>query len=257
VYVSISGFGAGAGAELPGYDLLAQALGGLMSITGEEDGPPTKAGVAVVDVLTGMNAVTGTLAALRARDRDGRGQHVEVNLMSSLLSALVNQASSTIVTGRAPSRMGNDHPSIAPYALYRAADRELVVAVGNDRQFAALARVLGRPGLSQDPRFLDNPSRVAHRDQLRVELEAVLAQGTAESWAGQLVAAGVPAGAVNSLDQALSLAERLGLEPVVHPEDGIGPGTVRSPLFLSGADPAYTTSPPELGGSDGDAGWRS
>lgn len=255
VYVSISGFGEAEGAALPGYDLLAQALGGLMSITGEAGGAPTKAGVAIVDVLTGMNAVIGTLAALRSRDLDGLGQHVRVNLLSSLLAALVNQSSSAVVTGMDPTRMGNEHPSIAPYAVYQAADRELVLAVGNDRQFAALADLCGHPEWTEDPRFATNTARVEHRNELRVELEAALADSTAERWAAELTAAGVPAGAVASVTEAFDLAKRLGLDPVSRPAHGSGPATVRSPLFMSRKQPSYRLPPPDLGGRDEHIDW--
>ena len=153
VYCSIRGFGSGAGASLPGYDFLVQAAGGLMSITGASDeagGGPTKAGVALVDVLTSKDAVGGILAALIARARDGVGQRVEVNLLSSLLTALVNQGSSYLATGRAPERMGNAHPSIAPYELLRASDDWVAIACGNDSQFAQLAAELGDPALVLD-----------------------------------------------------------------------------------------------------------
>ena len=171
VYCSITGFGSGAGAALPGYDLLLQALGGLMSITGEPDGEPQKVGVALVDVLAGLFATVGILAALRHRDRTGEGQRVEIDLLSSLLAALVNQASAHTLAGAVPARMGNAHPSIAPYELYPTGDGELVLAVGNDRQFARLCETLGAPGLAADPRFAANADRVGARAELRAELE--------------------------------------------------------------------------------------
>ena len=158
VYCSITGFGTGDGAALAGYDLLVQALGGLMSLTGEPDGEPAKVGVAVVDVLTGQNAVAGILLALRERDRTGLGQHVEVNLLQSLLAALREPGGArTLATGVPPQRLGNRHPSIAPYAVFPAADRDLVIAVGNDRQFRALAWLLGAPALVDDPRTPRTP----------------------------------------------------------------------------------------------------
>ena len=215
VYCSITGFGTGDGATLAGYDLLVQAVGGLMSITGEPDGEPSKVGVALVDVLTGQNALAGILLALRDRDRTGVGQLVEVNLLQSLLSALTNQASSTLATGTAPRRMGNRHPSIAPYAVFRAADRELVIAVGNDKQFRALAGVLGAAGLADDARFASNADRVAHRDELHEAIEAALAAASAAHWVDDLTRAGVPAGLVNDVAEAVAFAESLGLEPVV------------------------------------------
>ena len=165
VYCSISGFGSGAGAELPGYDLLVQAMGGLMSITGTDE--PTKAGVAVVDVLTGLHAAVGILAALHHRDRTGEGQRIEATLLTSLQSSLVNQASAYVGAGAVPGFMGNAHPSIAPYEVFAAADRTMIIAVGNDAQFARLADVLGQPGLSADPRFATNAARVEHREELK------------------------------------------------------------------------------------------
>ena len=160
VYCSITGFGRGAGAALPGYDLLIQALGGLMSITGEPDGDPQKVGVALVDVLAGLFATVGILAALRHRDATGEGQRVEVDLLSSLLAALVNQGAAYTAGGVVPERMGNQHPSIAPYELLRCADGDLVLAVGNDRQFAALCEVLGAPELAER-RALRHATRTA------------------------------------------------------------------------------------------------
>ncbi|HWI72461.1 MAG TPA: CoA transferase, partial [Baekduia sp.] len=174
VYCSITGFGAGAGAALPGYDLLVQALGGLMSITGEADGEPQKVGVALVDVVTGLFAAVGILAALRHRERTGEGQRVEVDLLSSLLAALVNQGSAYTLAGAVAGRMGNAHPSIAPYELLPTGEGDLVLAVGNDKQFAALCGVLGALALADDARFATNGARVAHRDALRTELVALL-----------------------------------------------------------------------------------
>ncbi|MCW2983922.1 MAG: CoA transferase, partial [Conexibacter sp.] len=164
VYCSITGFGAGAGAALPGYDLLVQAVGGLMSITGEAGGEPQKVGVALVDVVTGLFAAVGILAALRHRERTGAGQRVEVDLLSSLLAGLVNQGSAYTLAGAVAGRMGNAHPSIAPYELLPAGAGELVLAVGNDKQFAALCAVLGAPALAADARYATNGARVAHRE---------------------------------------------------------------------------------------------
>jgi crotonobetainyl-CoA:carnitine CoA-transferase CaiB-like acyl-CoA transferase len=162
VYCSITAFGDAPQARaLPGYDLLVQAVGGLMSVTGDPDGEPTKAGVAVVDVLAGLHAVSGMLAGLRHRDRTGVGQRLDVSLLGTLLASLVNQSSAFLCTGTVPQRTGNAHPSLAPYATFRAKDGELVLAVGNDRQFAALCAVLGEPALAGDPRFAHNPDRVA------------------------------------------------------------------------------------------------
>ncbi|MBT2500830.1 CoA transferase [Agromyces sp. ISL-38] len=250
VYCSITGFGTGEGAALAGYDLLVQAIGGLMSITGDPDGEPAKAGVALVDVIAGQNALAGILLALRERDRTGLGQLVEVNLLQSLLSALTNQAAGTLATGVAPTRLGNQHPSIAPYALYRAADRELVIAVGNDKQFAALAGVLGGGTLATDARFASNAARVEHRDELRARIETRLAAASAAHWVAALTAVGVPAGLVNDVAEALAFAEALGLEPVAEiaraGADGGTSRTVANPIGLSAAGADYRSPPPGL-----------
>ncbi len=250
VYCSITGFGKTGGALLPGYDLLVQAVGGLMSVTGSLDSEPSKVGVALVDVLTGQNAVVGILAALRSRETSGRGQRVEVNLMSSLLSGLVNQASSTLATGESPQRMGNAHPSIAPYETMATADSPLAVAVGTDKQFAALVDTLGVPELATDKKFLNNTARVANRMELKETLEARLAAKSASDWAGLLTAKGVPAGKVNSVVEALALADRLGLEPVVNIESPDGERTsqqVANPIRLSETPAQYRLLPPLLG----------
>lgn len=254
VYCSITGFGSTGGAHLPGYDLLVQAVGGLMSVTGSQDSEPSKVGVALVDVVTGQNAVVGILAALRSKEATGRGQRVEVNLLSSLLSGLVNQASSTLATGEAPQRMGNAHPSIAPYETLLTADGPLAIAVGTDRQFEALVRILGVPDLAVDPRFRGNAQRVAHRDALKVLLEEQLGARSAADWAQLLSSAGVPAGKVNSVAEALSLAEDLGLAPVVEITDtatGRTSQQVANPIRLSATPANYTRVPPLLGEHDG------
>lgn len=252
VYCSITGFGTGEGAGLAGYDLLVQAVGGLMSITGEPEGEPSKAGVALVDVLCAQNALAGILLALRDRDRTGEGAHVEINLLQSLLSALTNQAASTLVTGRAPRRLGNQHPSIAPYAVFPAADRDLVIAVGNDKQFRALAAILGVPGLADDERYATNEARVAHREHLRAEIEGALVADRAAVWGERFNEAGVPAGLVNDVAEAIAFAESLGLEPVA----AIGGSrTVANPIRLSSARAEYLTPPPRLDQHAG-ADWR-
>lgn len=261
VYCSITGFGTGEGAALAGYDLLVQAVGGLMSITGAADGEPAKAGVALVDVLTGQNAVAGILLALRERDRTGLGQRVEVNLLQGLLSALTNQAASTLATGAPPRRLGNAHPSIAPYAVFHAADRELVIAVGNDKQFRALAAVLGAPALAGDPRFAGNVDRVAHRAELTVAIEERLAAASAAHWVEVLSAAGVPAGLVNDIAEAIAFGEALGLDPVAEigtPGAANGDAVSRSvanPIGLSASPAVYRTPPPALGEHAG-ADWH-
>ncbi len=246
VYCSITGFGSGAGATLPGYDFVVQALGGLMSITGEPEGEPTKVGVALVDVLTGKDATIGILAALQERERSGGGQRIEVNLLSSLLGALANQTSSYLTTGAAPARMGNRHPSIAPYETLRCADGMLAVACGNDGQFARICAVLGRPDLAEDPRFATNPARVSNRPTLNEALEKELKREDVSVWAERLTAVGVAAGAVNDLGGALELAERLGLSPTT--SVGVGhPDQVRHPITWSRSPLRTPTPPPTLG----------
>jgi crotonobetainyl-CoA:carnitine CoA-transferase CaiB-like acyl-CoA transferase len=245
VYCSISAFGSGErAAALPGYDLLLQAMSGLMSVTGEPDGRPLKVGAALIDMLCGMYATTGILAALRARERDGRGQRVEVSLMDSALAGLLNQASAYLNAGAVPGRMGNRHPSIAPYETFAAADGDFAVAVGNDTIYARLCEVIGRPELAGDERFATNAARMEHRDALAAELEAAFAAAPAADWVVALADAGVPAGPINDVEQAFAFAEALGLEPV---DETDGVRTVRSPLRLGATPAAVSRRPPRLG----------
>ncbi len=244
VYASITGFGAGAGAALPGYDLLVQAMGGLMSVTGPAAGQPTKVGVALVDVITGLHSAVGILAALRHRELTGAGQRVEVNLLSSLLSAMVNQTSGYVAGGAVPGIMGNRHPSIAPYETVPAADRPLVVAVGNDGQFQRFCEVLGLAELPGDQRFATNPARVAHREELAQRIAEVTRKHPAQHWIQRLGDAGVPCGPINDVAEAISLAQSLGLQPVVDTE---GTLTVANPLTLSQTPVSYRHPPPGLG----------
>lgn len=252
VYCSITGFGGDN--QLPGYDLLIQAVGGLMSVTGPDPATPTKVGVAMVDVITGLHAAVGILAALRHRDRTGEGQRVEVNLLSSLLSALVNQTSGYVAAGVVPQAMGNRHPSISPYEVFATADRPFVLAVGNDRQFAALVDVLGRAELATDERFATNDARVANRVELGSILDDTLATDTADAWFEKLTARRVPCGPLNDIADAIALAERLGLEPVVEVDDPRRGGPIRqvaNPIRMSGTPATYRSAPPRLGdGSD-------
>ncbi len=244
VYCSISGFGSGLGSDLPGYDLLVQAMGGLMSITGSTE--PTKAGVAVVDVLTGLHASVAILAALHHRDRTGEGQRVEATLLTSLQSSLVNQASAFVGAGVVPRFMGNAHPSISPYEVYSAADRPMILAVGNDGQFARLAEVLGNPGLAADPRFATNAARVGNRVALTAEIEGRLSQRPADAWQDELTAAGVPCGPINDIAQGFALAERLGLEPVVEVSDvrrSAPQRQVANPVSYSRTPASYRSAP--------------
>lgn len=252
IYCSISGFGSGHGADIAGYDFLVQAVGGLMSITGHPEsdgGTPTKVGVALVDVLTGKDAALGILAALHARATSGRGQLIEVNLLSSLLAALVNQASTYLTTGETPGRLGNAHPSIAPYELLPCADGYLAIACGNDTQFRKLASVLGDESLAGDERFLTNAARVENRAALATSLAALLARRGADEWVARLSSVGVPAGKVGSVADGFALAERLGLDPLV--DVGTGrPAQVRHPVAYSDTPVTTYTAPPRLGEHD-------
>ncbi|GGM83316.1 putative L-carnitine dehydratase [Dactylosporangium sucinum] len=244
VYCSISGFGPDS--SLPGYDFLVQAVGGLMSITGDAQEPPQKVGVALVDVLTSKDAVSGILAALLERTTSGRGQHVRVNLLSSLLGSLANQAATYLATGTSPGRLGNRHPSIAPYETVNCADGQLAVACGNDGQFRRLAEALGLPALPGDDRFRTNPARVANRAELVRELESVFGRADVDTWVGVLERAGVPAGRVGDVGSAFELAARLGLQPRV-PVGDDAMDQVRHPVTYSRTPVRDYRRPPRLG----------
>ncbi|MFF7145627.1 CaiB/BaiF CoA transferase family protein [Streptomyces nodosus] len=248
VYASISGFGTGAGASLPGYDLLVQAMSGLMSLTGDPEGRPYRAGISVFDVMTGMHAAIGILSALHHRARTGQGQHIEVDLLSSALSTLVNHTSAYVAGGTVPLRMGNAHPSLFPYEPLPTADRDLIVIAGNDGQFRRLCAVLGLEELVDDPRFLHNEDRTANREQLRPHLVRALKQRGADEWFELLTAAGLPAGPINTVKDGVELAERLGLDPVVRVgEGGDMVPSVRNPITFSTTPASYLLAPPRLG----------
>jgi crotonobetainyl-CoA:carnitine CoA-transferase CaiB-like acyl-CoA transferase len=243
VYASISGFGTGAGAAYPGYDLMVQAISGLMSLTGDPDGPPYRAGISVFDVMAGLHANIGILAALHHRDATGTGQHVEVNLLSSALSGLVNHSSGYVAGGTIPFRMGNAHPSLFPYEPLPTADGELVVIAGNDSQFRKLCQVLDLPELPDDPRFGRNQDRTANRAELRPLLVERLTKRTKDEWFRDLLAAGVPCAPINTIDGGVALADELGLDPVV--TVGGVPG-VRNPITFSSTPASYQLPPPGL-----------
>lgn len=247
VYASISGFGSGDGAHVPGYDLMVQAMSGLMSLTGDPDGPPFRAGISVFDVMAGNHATIGILAALRHRDRTGEGQHVEVNLLSSALTGLVNHSSAWVAGGTVPYRMGNAHPSVFPYEPLPTADDDLIVAVGNDAQFHTLCAVLEIPGIADDPRFARNADRTANREQLRPILVERLATKRAGEWFDVLTGAGVPAGPIQTIDGGFAMAARFGLDPVVTVgEEPRAVPTTRHPVRFSTTPAVYRLPPPEL-----------
>ena len=247
VYASISGFGAGGGAHVPGYDLLVQGMSGLMSLTGSADGPGYRAGISVFDVMAGNHAVIGILAALRHREATGEGQYVEVNLLSSALTGLVNHSSAWAAGGVVPYRMGNAHPSVFPYEPFATADDDLIVIAANDRQFQRLCSALGIPEVAEDERFLHNGDRTKNRDELRPLLEERLVTRPAQEWFDLLIEAGVACGPINTIDAGFAAAERFGLEPVVE----VGEGeralpTTRHPIRFSGTPVSYALPPPEL-----------
>jgi crotonobetainyl-CoA:carnitine CoA-transferase CaiB-like acyl-CoA transferase len=248
IYLSITGFGTAEGSWLPGYDLVVQAVSGLMSLTGEPDGPAYRSGVAVFDVMTGLHGTIGVLAALRQRTETGRGQHVEVNLLSSALSGLVNQAAAYTAGGVVPHRMGNAHPSVYPYQPMPTKDRDVIITAANDRQFRALCEVLGIAKVADDDRFQLNADRTANRAQLHPILVERLAEWSADDLFFALNKAGVPCGPINSIGEGIELAERLGLEPrVTVGEDDRAVDLVRNPIGLSDFEVDYHRPPPELG----------
>ncbi len=244
VYCAITGFGRDAGASMPGYDLLIQAMSGLMSVTGPAD-EPSKVGVAVIDVLTGVHAVAGILAALRHRDRTGVGQRVDLDLLSVALSSMVNQTAGYLGAEVVPQSMGNRHPSVVPYQVFSTVDRPLAIAVGNDRQFLRMVEAIGAPDLATDERFTSNTSRITHRDELVDAITATLRQHGADHWFEVLTAAGVPAGPINDVAEAFDLARRLGIDPEVA-IPGTPTPTVRNPIGLSQTPPTYRLPPPVL-----------
>jgi len=247
IYASISGFGSGGGKDLPGYDLMVQAMSGLMSLTGDPSGPPFRAGISVFDVIAGLHTAIGVLAALAHRSATGEGQHVEASLLASALSGMVNQTSAWVAGGVVPFRMGNAHPSLFPYEPLPTGDGELIVTAGNDAQFARLCEVIGAPDLAADPRFARNEGRTTHRDELKPLLAERLKTRTAAEWFRDLIAAGVPCGPINTVDGGVAFAAEVGLEPVVTAGSGEeAVPSVRHPLMFSRTPPRYDLPPPQL-----------
>jgi len=254
IYCSISGFGQAAGRDLVGYDFLAQAAGGLMSITGLTPEEPTKTGVAVGDVATGLFSAIGILAAIVERSKSGRGQKVETNLLHSVLAMLVNHASGYLVANVVPRIQGNAHSSIAPYETLRARDAEIVIAVGNDHQFEKLCAVLELEDLPALPEFSSNGARVENREALHNELEARLALMPVAHWLSLFASAGVPSGKVNGIDEAFEFAHQLGLAATYTQLEN-GTNAVRqvaNPISLSETPAKYWRPPPRLGEHDDD-----
>jgi crotonobetainyl-CoA:carnitine CoA-transferase CaiB-like acyl-CoA transferase len=250
IYCSVSGFGqTGPDAQRPGYDLIAQGESGLMSITGFPDGPPLKVGTSIADIYAGTLAAQGILLALLARERTGRGQQVDVALLDGMLSVLTYQAGSYFATGNSPGRRGNQHPSITPYEAYEASDGHLNIGVANNSLYEKFCKVLGREDLITDPRFRTDADRVNNRAALAAILVPLIKARTVKAWLEALDAAGVPAGAIRSVGEALSAPQALAREMVVevaHPK--IGPLKVTGvPVRLSETPGAVATAPPLLG----------
>jgi crotonobetainyl-CoA:carnitine CoA-transferase CaiB-like acyl-CoA transferase len=254
VYCSITGFGQdGPYRDRPGYDFMIQGLGGLMSVTGERDdfpgGGPQKVGVAVADLFTGMYATSGILAALFHRDRTGEGQHLDMALLDVQVAMLANLSSSFFVSGQAPKRMGNAHQNIVPYHVFRAADEFLIVAVGNDTQFASFCRVIGCPQWPADARFATNPARVRHRDLLVGLIGERLAERPAREWLAALEPAGVPCGPINDLAQVFAdpQVRHRGMQArIPHPLAG-EVSVVANPMKFSATPLPHDNAPPTLG----------
>jgi formyl-CoA transferase len=250
IYCSISGFGqTGPLRDKPGYDFMIQAMGGLMSITGQPDGEPVKVGVAVADLFAGQNAVIAILAALQARTLTGRGQHLDISLFDSQVAMLANVASNYLISGNLPGRYGNAHANIVPYQSFLASDTWFVLAVGNDKQFENLCGVIGYPELAGDGRFLTNAERVKNREDLVAVLRPVFLRRTASEWLAVLEEAGIPCGPINTLDKIFSMPQveaREMLFEMEHSTIGKLP-LVGSPLKFSDTPVDYKLPPPRLG----------
>lgn len=247
VYCSITGFGDVGGTGLAGYDMIVQAVSGLMSVTGEPESEGVKAGVAVIDVITGLHATVAIQAALRHRERSGQGQYLRANLLSSALSGLVNHTAAYMLTGESPHRMGNAHPSLYPYEPFPTKEGKLVVAAGNNTQFRVLAEALGRPDLPDDPRFDNVGIRNENRGELRTLLVEAFAARTSQEWFDVLSVLGIPCGPINTIEEGVKLAERLGLEPVATAGEGDRALSLpRHPVSYSDTPPRYPLPPPAL-----------
>ena len=252
VHASITGFGTKGGEKLPGYDLLAQATSGFMHVTGDPDGNPQRAGFALFDVFTGLHAAIGILAALHERSNSGKGQLVEVNLLSSALSAMVNQTAAFTAAGHEPQRMGNEHPSLFPYGPFAASDGDIIICCGNDNQFAAMSKAIGAPELLEDERYSSVENRNANRDPLRSAMEEKLSAGTVDEWFARLQDAGIACAPIYTVGGGIQYAEKLGLNPVWGTDDPGAHKTVANPITFSATPASYRTAPPALG-ADSDA----
>lgn len=250
IYASITGFGTAGGAGLPGYDLLVQAVSGMMSLTGGQDTEPYRAGLAIFDVITGLHASIGILGALHHKDNTGQGQLVELNLLSSALSGMVNQSAAYVTGGLVPTRMGNEHPSLYPYEPMPTGDGMLIVVAGNNGQFTKLCDALGIPEVAADPRFGNPQERNANREELRPILQGRLAERSAAEWFEHLSGLGLPCAPIQDVKGGIELARKLGLEPVVMAGNGERRiPSVRHPVAFSQTPVSYELAPPELNAS--------
>ncbi len=258
IVCSVSGYGrTGQMSERAGYDFVIQAESGLMSIIGDEDQPPMKVGAAITDIVAGQFATQGVLAALFHRERTGEGQDVDISLLDGAATLLANQASSYLMTGERPKRLGNDHPTVCPYRPFETADQPIALAIGANRQFRKLARALGHAELADDPRFATNPGRVENRIELYKVMEAAFKTRTRDAWLAILHAEGLPAGAIRTVDQVMEapeLAERGVVQTVQH--DVLGPiRIVASPIKLSKTPTAVRLAPCALGANNDNPDW--
>ncbi|MEM8980073.1 MAG: CoA transferase [Pseudomonadota bacterium] len=252
VYCSISGFGqTGPNRNLPGYDLMAQGFGGIMSLTGEPDGSPMKVGVGIADVVCGMYATVGILAALRHRDATGQGQHIDLSLIDSQMAWLINEGTNFLASGTAPKRRGNAHPNIVPYDVFASSDGHIILAVGNDGQFQAFCKAMDRSDLSEDTRFLTNQARIAHRDALTAEIAETLQRRTSAEILQTLESLGVPAGPIHTVGQALGSSQAQARSAVATvPAPQTKEGAVKllaNPLKLSQTPATIRRAPPRFG----------
>ncbi len=251
---SITGFGQdGPYAHRAGYDFMIQAMGGLMSLSGEPDGMPMKTGVAITDVMTGLYATIGVLAALQERQRTGRGRHVDLALLDVQVATLANQALNALVTGRSPVRHGNAHPNIVPYQAFACADGHLVLTVGNDAQFARFASLLGHPEWAEDPAYATNAARVSNREALVPRIQAILATRERDEWLAELEASGIPAGPINTLTEVFvdPQVRHRGMRRTLQRGELDVP-QVANPLRFDGESATSELAPPRLG-QDSDA----
>ncbi|CUH52118.1 CaiB/BaiF CoA transferase family protein [Shimia marina] len=252
VYCSISGFGQnGPNRDVPGYDLMAQGYGGIMSLTGEPDGRPMKVGVGIADVMCGMYATIGILAALRHRDKTGEGQHIDLSLVDAQMAWLINEGTNFLVSGKDPARRGNAHPNIVPYDVVALSDGHAIIAVGNDSQFGRFAEIIGAPELSEDPRFTTNQSRLEHRELLKAKIDPLLAKMKRDDLLEKMAAAKVPAGPIQTVRQALGSDQAQARGAVVHIPDADSQASrvpvLGNPLKFSRTPVQYRKAPPHFG----------